>query len=212
MPDLPSREGDDMRHDVNHPRCRASLAAAGVLVSLLLVSACGGGSTGPGVAGAGSSTGAASSSAASKRNTALAYSKCIRSHGVPDFPDPDSKGQVQINAGPGSDLAPDSPQFKKAQQACKSLEPSPPSAAEQQRDYAKAIKFARCMRSHGVTDLPDPMPPGTAPKTQSQRGSGGGGPSGIDPNSPVFKKAQQACQSLQPGGASFSTHSEGGAS
>ena len=56
-----------------------------------------------------------------------------------------------------------------------------------------ALKYAQCMRAHGVTNFPDPSP------------SGGGidiGPgSGINPQSPVFGSAQQACAKIGgPGG------------
>jgi hypothetical protein len=47
----------------------------------------------------------------------LAFSSCMRAHGVKDFPDP-SNGGLQIQAHPGSDLSPDNPTFQKAQQAC----------------------------------------------------------------------------------------------
>jgi hypothetical protein len=187
---------------------------AALIASGLLVAACAGGSGGPRVAGAGSSTTtpAKSSSSGAKRASALAYSKCIRAHGVPDFPDPDSKGQIQLQAGPGSDLAPDSPRFKAAQQACKSLEPHP-SAAQQRQDYAKALRFAQCMRAHGVPTFPDPQPPGSGPQTRSSshKGAGGNG-SQFDPNSPQFKTAMQACRHLIPGGAEFSTSTGGGGS
>jgi hypothetical protein len=47
----------------------------------------------------------------------LAFSACMRAHGIKDFPDP-SNGGLQIRAHPGSDLSPDNPTFQKAQQAC----------------------------------------------------------------------------------------------
>ena len=51
------------------------------------------------------------------------------------------------------------------------------------------IRFAQCMRSHGLSDFPDP-------------GSGGGIqlPPGTNPFSPAFRAAQKDCQSLMPGG------------
>jgi hypothetical protein len=50
----------------------------------------------------------------------LKFSACMRSHGLPSFPDPKlDKGGVGIEG----DLHPDSPQFKTATQACKSLAP-----------------------------------------------------------------------------------------
>jgi hypothetical protein len=47
----------------------------------------------------------------------LAFSACMRAHGLKDFPDP-SNGGLQIQVHPGSDLAPNNPTFQKAQQAC----------------------------------------------------------------------------------------------
>jgi hypothetical protein len=60
------------------------------------------------------------------------------------------------------------------------------------RTCSQALEFATCMRSHGVTSLPDP--------------SGGGGGinlagTGIIPQSPAFKSARRACAQLAPGGA-----------
>jgi hypothetical protein len=51
------------------------------------------------------------------------------------------------------------------------------------------IKFADCMRSHGVQNFPDPGP--------------GGGiqiPDGISPRSPAFLSAQRACSKVLPQG------------
>ncbi len=55
---------------------------------------------------------------------------------------------------------------------------------------AQVVKFAECMRAHGVPRFPDPS-------------AGGGGTqiSGISPFSPAFKAAQATCAKLVPGGA-----------
>jgi hypothetical protein len=53
----------------------------------------------------------------------LAYSECMRENGIADFPEP-VEGQLKIEAGPGSDLNPESPAFQKAEEACRSLAPS----------------------------------------------------------------------------------------
>ena len=119
----------------------------------------------------------------------------MRAHGVPDFPDPVGNN-LQIKAGPGSDLDPNSPRMQAAQKACKSLAPGggqsgTVSAAQQ----AQALKFSACMRSHGVPNFPDPT------------FSGGGVQlhvTGIDPNSPQMVAAQKACQSLQLGNGGIS--------
>ena len=48
----------------------------------------------------------------------LAYSRCMRAHGVPDFPDPNASGGLQLSGGPGSDLDPNNPAFQAAQRVC----------------------------------------------------------------------------------------------
>jgi hypothetical protein len=65
-------------------------------------------------------------------------------------------------------------------------------AGTNRSSFASAgIKFAACMRAHGVPNFPDP--------------SGGGGidipaGSGINPQSPAFQSAQSSCFKLLPGG------------
>ena len=52
---------------------------------------------------------------------ALKYATCMRSNGVPNFPDPNGQGVIQIKNATGT-LEPSSPQFQKAVAACKSLD------------------------------------------------------------------------------------------
>jgi hypothetical protein len=176
---------------------RAACTAAGVVAISLPVAACGSGSGGPGVAGAGSTTANAAnrSPSGSTKTGALAYSRCMRTHGVPEFPDPNSNGEISVAGAPGSALDPNSPQWKAAQQACQSLMPGP-SPAQQHQQRAGALKFAHCMRAHGIP-MPDP-PSQNGPTTQSN--SSGGNTTGPDPNSPQFQAAQKACQRYAPGG------------
>jgi hypothetical protein len=47
----------------------------------------------------------------------LAFSACMRAHGLKDFPDP-SNGGLRLQDHPGSDLSPNNPTFQKAQKAC----------------------------------------------------------------------------------------------
>jgi hypothetical protein len=128
---------------------------------------------------------------------AVKFAACIRSHGVPNFPDPNSQGVFSLS---GSDATlPQTPQFQTASKACRSLlhlRGTPPSPAESAKMLAQLLKYSQCMRSHGVTNFPDPT---TSP------GGGVGlrvhvGPGGIDGTSPIFQRAQSACASLQPGG------------
>jgi hypothetical protein len=54
---------------------------------------------------------------AQRQQQMLAFSVCMRAHGIKDFPDP-SSGGIRLRGGPGSDLDPTNPTFQRAQQAC----------------------------------------------------------------------------------------------
>jgi hypothetical protein len=116
---------------------------------------------------------------------AVKFARCIRSHGVSDFPDPSSSGQLTI---PPDDR--NTPAFESAQKACRSLMPGGAGGSQQKSDMSRAqeLQLAQCMRSHGVPNFPDPNP------------SGGLSLNGINPNSPAVKAALQKCQ--PPGGPS----------
>lgn len=65
------------------------------------------------------------------------------------------------------------------------------SAADSASTQGNALKYAQCMRAHGVPKFPDPGPNG---QLQMKVGPG----TGIDPNSPTFQAAQRACQKYRP--------------
>jgi hypothetical protein len=170
------------------------IAAATVFV--LLATACSGGSESPKVArvdsqSANASTSSATSSAASNP---IAYSQCMRDHGVARFPDPDSAGRLQLVRG--SDLDPGSTQFRAADEACKSLRPQG-TPDEQQQDREEWLKFARCMRANGIANFPDPRPDGKLLLPLRADGS----PS-VDTKSPQWQAADKACKLYSPGGGS----------
>src|SRR5438445_372153 len=112
-----------------------------------------GGST-PGGSADGSSGGG--SGLTMKAANGAKFAACMRSHGVPNFPDPDSRGGIRI--GPSTGIDPNSPKFKAAQQTCRKLLPNDgqPSPAEQVRAQQQALKFSACMRAHRVPNFPDP--------------------------------------------------------
>jgi hypothetical protein len=89
---------------------------------------------------------------------ALSYSHCMRSHGVLNFPDPNSSGAFpKVSA---QQLGVASTLFQAAQNHCRYLLPnggSGPSQTQVQRIMNGMLKFARCMRSHGVSNWPDPV-------------------------------------------------------
>jgi hypothetical protein len=122
----------------------------------------------------------------------------MRSHGVPTFPDPNSKGQVDASGVANLN----SPQYRKAQEVCRPLAPiggghSTQGGSLAPQQEAQLLKFARCMRSHGVPKFPDPT-------------SSGLSLSGVDPNTQQFQAAQQACRSQLPNRGQGSVHSTGG--
>jgi hypothetical protein len=187
---------------------RINLSAVVLASVALFVAGCGGSSS-SGVAHLSSSTSGSSAantggksstpeSSASTQQKMVAYSQCMRSHGVPEFPEP-TEGHLLIHTsshnGHVTGVNPKSSQFQAAQKVCAKLLPNGgvPSAAEQAKAQQSALKFSQCMRTHGVPNFPDPNVSGGGVRLTI-----GGGPSGIDPNSPQFKAAQKACQSDLP--------------
>lgn len=179
---------------------RAGPVAIAVVGIGLFAGACSQGSTGPGVAGAGSSPSARSSGGANA--SALAYAQCMRGHGLTDFPDPDSSGNIDLKSlhpQPGSDLYADDPRFQAAEKACRALRPTV-SASQQRQDATQALKWAQCIRAHGISNFPDP-------DSNGHFGVGSINAAGIDINSPQVQAAVKACQQYQPG----TIHVPGGA-
>jgi hypothetical protein len=193
------------------------VARAGPFVALLvaaglLVAACGGDDMGPGVAAVDSSatTGSDGSSGSDQTSSPdpVAYSKCMRDHGVSGFPDPNSSGEIALDANELG-VSPDSPQYKAADDACSPLLPRP-SDAQQAEDYQARLRYAQCMRDQGISSFPDPRPPSDGPDVNQQQ-AGQEQDLGFDPDSPVFKAADDACKQYRPGGQGPSTQSGGGA-
>jgi hypothetical protein len=180
------------------PRCAVRLrrvVGAGVLAGIgLLAAACGGGSH-PAGSGASSPPGLAQALGA--------YAHCLHGHGLPGVyvtrapSSPNPGTALMIFHGfaiEGAD--PSSPGFQSAQSACQHLLPqgTPPPGAELHQQFLSAVKSARCMRSHGYPDWPDPQ-------VVNGRVGIGFPSSGIDVNSPQFQSAAKACgQPVPPGG------------
>lgn len=204
--------------------------AAGLL-SGALVTGCGGGTASPSVAGlhdtdtsTSSVTTAATATTTHSRTSAgggtsqstvaapadpqsagLAYSKCMRAHGVPNFPDPRPGGGFVFSTGAGLD--PSSPQFEAAEAACAKLMPTnglaPGSQTHpSQQALAQMLRVAQCMRRHGVPDFPEPR---TSIPPDIRSALGGHGvisdidgvvlvfPGTIDEQSPLFTRAASTC-------------------
>ncbi len=150
--------------------CRAAFSAASGLAkpaTLLAVVGCSvmfaacGSASRPGSANAtaGAAPSAASTGPTSGAPGALAFANCMRSNGVPDFPDPKAGGGFAFDASAGMIS---SPTFKAAQAKCGKLIPGggPPGPGStthpSEQTLAKLLKIAECMHTHGISQFPDP--------------------------------------------------------
>ena len=189
---------------------------AGLAALALLAAGCGGGAKSPTVAHLGSSTtsstsrrassssgsagsGSASASSASPGSQAVAYSACMRAHGVPNFPDP----KVSTNGN----------EVKVAVEGHAGHHRQSPVQLG-----AEGLQQAAARRRSGRRLEPPDQPAGTvavpegrgvhplltAFRTSRTRRSPAAACTsrtrGIDLHSPQARAAEEACQSLIPGG------------
>jgi hypothetical protein len=166
------------------------------VLSLLTAGACA-----VAVAACGSSNNTSAGGVDPGHNQFVAFSQCMRSHGVPNFPDPNSSGGISIT--PSSGLNPRSPAFQSAQHQCFKLLPGGGPGHARPQDGPRMLRLAQCMRAHGLTSFPDPTiaPTGGDPPSGSAIVINGyefklG--AGLDPASPAFQSAMSACGG--PGG------------
>ncbi|MGO9196511.1 MAG: hypothetical protein ACLQK4_05225 [Acidimicrobiales bacterium] len=168
-------------------------AALSLAAAALLLAACGGGPT-AGVANLGTSSGdtstptppggnSGSPPSAALQAAQLAYSKCMRAHGVVNFPDPNvGGGYPRVN-----NLQPDSSSYVNGAKDCRPLadaaQMAPWTKAQMEAHDAMMLKISVCMRAHGITNFPDPNASGgfSAP------------PGGIDMGSPQYAAAAKKC-------------------
>lgn len=170
---------------------RVVVAAAAATALVVLAAACGG-SAGGQAAQLGSTAatnGAVSSAGASQKSGLLAFAACMRSNGVPNFPDPSSSGVLPKRQV--AQLAAGSPRFVPAHKACEHLLPNggQPTPAQVQQAWKDMRSFARCMRAHGVPNWPDP----TVTSARDNRPFFNV-PASIDPNAPQIGSTISACQ------------------
>jgi hypothetical protein len=152
------------------------------------------------LAACGSNSPSSADAQAKREQAQLNFARCMRSHGVnvPDpKPGPDGgPGLVRVG-GPGKD-GPSPQVFERANAACrKYIQAAMPklSPAQQAELRDQALKFAQCMRQHGV-DMPDPQVSNGGFRITMR--AGGAGKGGINPDSAAFKDAQEACKAFQP--------------
>jgi hypothetical protein len=180
------------------PQCTGALAATAAAAAIaVLATGCGGS--------------AASAAGPPTYAQEITLVGCMRSHGVPNFPDPSASGGYSLTAdgslvGAGGSVNIDSSQAQRAYGDCRHLLPGGPSLSQLEQDVQRAaqaqaqalpleLKYSECMRSHGVPNFPSPgqatPAPGSAP---------------VNLNSPQFVAAAGACQHLLPAGAHVTFH------
>ena len=156
---------------------------------------------------------ASASNRARGYSQALAFSRCMRAHGVSNFPDPtNSGGGIQLSIG-GSGVNPRTPAFQAAQNGCKHLLPNggPSSGHASAQAIAHLRQVSECMRAHGISGFPDPTTSPPSPGTpgygvvMGQDGAFLAIPNSIDVRSPAFQQAAAACNFGPRGGSGPST-------
>jgi hypothetical protein len=133
--------------------------------------------------------GSAASKPSAAANPNLKVAECMRANGVPNFPDPGGGGITELTSPAGDRITIDGvtfsgPAFESAEKRCRLFggPTGPPPITEQ--DRLRLLKFAKCMRAHGVADFADPQfPPGGAIIR----------PAGLKRDAPSIKRAALIC-------------------
>ena len=107
----------------------------------------------------------------------------MRSHGVPDFPDPTSAGGFEMNPSNSPSLQ----GHQSARAACGHLYPNEgkatPDPAQQAQQQRQGLVFAACMRRHGFPNFPDDWSGNVGQLISA----------GIDPSSPQLNAGLTKC-------------------
>lgn len=122
----------------------------------------------------------------------LELTQCMRSHGVPNFPEPITPGSRpplgKSFLGNGPNPA-SSPTYQAASRACRKYAVASPVTPRVAAEVEVGqLRYARCMRAHGVIGFPDPSPD-----------RGFSIPPSIDQNSLSYRAAEHACRRFFPG-------------
>jgi hypothetical protein len=182
---------------------RLGVACVLVTAAVISVAACSSGSSSshvasPGSGGASSSSNGSSASAQSTGDPAQLldeWATCMRSHGDPAQTDPsiDSSMVIHVTFPPAIEgTLPQAYQESSGYRPCNryltaastALQGGHPLAVQ---DPAKMVQYSQCMRANGIPDFPDP----TAHGLQIQYNPG----SDLNPENPIFQKAQKKCAS-----------------
>jgi len=168
----------------------------------LLAAGCGSGSPSSGVAHLSTSTSGSSltsgggssspESSASTQQKIVAYGQCMRTHGVPNFPDSGSGGSKEAVVRALKEVS--NSQADAAQTACQRLQPGggQPNQAQLAQHLSDLLAFARCMRTHGIPNFPDPTSSGQVTHEMLAN-------AGINVHQPAVLQGADACVSVTQG-------------
>jgi hypothetical protein len=162
---------------------RSAVVLAGLAAAALLTTACGSPSSG-------GSSGTASTTESAAYRANIAFAQCMRSNGVPDFPDPQPGSNFAVSGAPVGAAA-QTPSGK-AYLTCQHLLPngsSSSSSSVSTQELAEGVTLAQCLRSHGEPSFPDPTV-----------NNGGLSFDFTGVNTAQFKAAVAACRSVVPAG------------
>jgi hypothetical protein len=170
------------------PRPPIPTSVVALAVLSLLVAACGSSSPGSStVAGPGDP-----STHAQLQQNAVGFSACMRSHGIPNFPDPDATG-FKYQLAPST---PHSPAFQSAFAVCRHFLPNNGAPGQDAKhspaQIAAFVAFARCIRSHGFPSFPDPNSSGDLTHEMVAV-------AGINLHQPAVQQAGDACVGVTHG-------------
>lgn len=161
--------------------------AAAAIAAATVIAACGSNSS------SSSSSGSHLTAAQIRQaeHDAVSFASCVRSHGVPNFPD-SPYGQKQVLSSSSAQA----PAVQSAVAACQHLLPggghpsqgAPPSQAQ----IAAELAFARCLRNHGFPNFPDPSSSGELTHDMVAN-------AGINVHQPAVLQAGDACVNVTHG-------------
>ena len=121
----------------------------------------------------------------------LRFTDCVRSHGVPDVPDPGTRGWKAV-------LGSQAPAVLAAERTCERLMPGAMPTRQSQTQtqtpgqIAAILAFAGCIRNHGFPKFPDPTSTGELTHAMVSA-------AGIDVRQPAAMRAADACVSITHG-------------
>jgi hypothetical protein len=161
---------------------RSAVVLAGLAAAALLTTACSSPSSG--------SSGTASKAESASYRANIAFAQCMRTHGVPNFPDPQPGSNFAVTGAPAG-AASKTPSGR-AYLTCRHLLPNGSSSSNSSvttQELSEGVALAQCLRSHGEPAFPDPTVVSGALNFAF---------TGV--NTSQFKAAVSACRSAVPAG------------